>query len=238
MSAASLIPQSVKNDMPQTTLDALSKITSRSQLASQITAMEQAYDAIPDHETPEARGLSTAIDQMKATQSTLNTLAAGRIPQSMSLLDMMPSSAKSNLSADTKKKIAQIHSVSDIDKSITDMDQAKKEMNASIKTMESSRAEMKTAMVKMSVTASELADLHDKLGALRDAVPGAFEEGKQNYLISIDERKDTIEAVFQNTLNKGFEDIYLLVAVSSAVAILLLLGYSGRKEKQRMDSQS
>ena len=111
-------------------------------------------------------------------------------------------------------------------------------MNASIKTMESSRAEMKTAMVKMSVTASELADLHDKLGALRDAVPGAFEEGKQNYLISIDERKDTIEAVFQNTLNKGFEDIYLLVAVSSAVAILLLLGYSGRKEKQRMDSQS
>lgn len=238
MSAASLIPQSVKNDMPQTTLDALSKITSRSQLASQITAMEQAYDAIPDHETPEARVLSTAIDQMKATQSTLNTLAAGRIPQSMSLLDMMPSSAKSNLSADTKKKIAQIHSVSDIDKSITDMDQAKKEMNASIKTMESSRVEMKTAMVKMSVTASELADLHDKLGALRDAVPGAFEEGKQNYLISIDERKDTIEAVFQNTLNKGFEDIYLLVAVSSAVAILLLLGYSGRKEKQRMDSQS
>lgn len=238
MSVASLIPDAAKSKMPQETVTALSQIRSRSQLTSQINAMQAAYDAMPDQSTPAAEGLKSAITQMKSIQTTLESLAKGTIPQGMSMLDMMPASAKGNLSADTKKRIAGIHSVADIDNSIRDLETAKKEMNASIRDMEASRAEMKTAMTKMSETSSELEDLQGKLGTLRDAVPGAFEEAKNNYMLSIDERKDTIEAVFQRTLNKGFKDIYLLVASAAAVAVLLLLGYSTKKEKQRMDQQS
>jgi predicted nuclease with TOPRIM domain len=175
----------------------------------------------------------------------LHQLATGRIPDGMSLLDMMPASVKKNLDADTKKQIAAIRSVDDINSNISEMDAvkeemraSKEEMKASIQEMEASRTEMTAAMEEMRASESNLGDLSAKMVALREAVPGAFEEAEDNYMLSIEEKRDGIETVFQNTINEGFKDIYMLVAIAAAVAILLLLGYSTRKEKQRMESHS
>ena len=237
MSVADLIPAAAKENMPESSISALSEIKSRSQLKAQIAAMQGAYDAIPNKELPAAKGLETAIAQMNGVLVMLEQLAEGKIPEGMSLLDMMPESVKKNLDSDTKKEIKNIRSVEDIDKSIRGMSKAKKEMSAEIKSMKKSREEMASAMTEMEATASDLASLSGKMQALREAVPGAFEEAENNYMLSIEEERDNIEKVFQNTLNKGFKDIYTLVAIAAAIAILLLLGYSTKKEKQRMGSQ-
>jgi N-acetylneuraminic acid mutarotase len=145
---------------------------------------------------------------------------------------------KDSLDADTKEQIAGIRSVSDIDENISEMDDAKAEMNGQIKEMKASQAEMAAAMNEMRASADNLGDLSNKMGVLREAVPGAFDEAEDNYMLSIEEKRDGIEKVFQKTLNEGFKDIYLLVALASALAILLLILYSTRKEKERMESQS
>lgn len=238
MSVASMIPDEAKKNMPPETVRALSEIKSRSQLAAWISAMEGAYDAIPVKEIPEAKNLEAAIRQMQNIETMLEQLAAGKIPEGMSMLDMMPASVKKKLDSDTKKKIAKIRSIDDINKNIREMDEAKDEMAASIEEMEASRAELEGTMKQMRVSASDLEELANKMQVLRKAVPGAFEEAEDNYMLSVEEKRDSIETVYQKTLNKGFKDIYMLVAASAAVAVLLLFGYSTRKEKQRMDSQS
>lgn len=240
MSASDLIPDKARGNIPPDVLNNLKEIKSRSQLDAQINAMQTAYDNIPEEVrgSPEAKALEGAINQMKSIQSMLNQLAEGKIPKGMSLLDMMPSSAKSKMSSDTKKKVAKIHSVSDINRNISEMNSALKDMESSIREMESSRAEMASAMDKMRKSGEKLDDLSRKLKTLMEAVPGAFEKAEDNYIISIEKRRSTIETVFRRTLNEGFRDIYTLVAIASAAAIILLLGYSTRKEKHRMDGHN
>lgn len=127
--------------------------------------------------------------------------------------------------------------MADINSNIREMNNAIDEMNESIAEMEASRSEMAAAMGEMNETAANLGDLSNKMEVLRKAVPGAFDEAEQNYMLSIEEKRNGIEKVFQKTLNEGFKDIYLLVAMASLIAILLLIGYSTRKEKMRMAGQ-
>jgi len=240
MSIADLIPEEAKKNVPTETVSSLAEIKSRSQLAEQIAGMQAAYDSMqgtPMAESEAAKDLESAINQMKGIETMLDQLAEGKIPEGMSMLDMMPASVKNSLDADTKKKIRDIRSVADINSNIREMNNAIDEMNESIAEMEASRSEMAAAMGEMNETAANLGDLSNKMEVLRKAVPGAFDEAEENYMLSIEEKRDGIEKVFQKTLNEGFKDIYLLVAIASLIAILLLIGYSTRKEKMRMAGQ-
>jgi prefoldin subunit 5 len=240
MSIADLIPEDVKGNIPPETLSSLDEIKSRSQLAQQIAGMQAAFDAMqgtPAAESEAAKGLESAINQMKGIETMLNQLAEGKIPEGMSMLDMMPASVKNSLDSETKNKIAGIRSVADINQYIEEMNDAITEMRASIEEMEASQTQMASAMSQMRITAGNLEELSNKMQVLRNAVPGAFDEAEKNYMLSIEEKRDGIEKVFQHTLNEGFKDIYLLVAIASALALLLLLGYSKRKEQQRMSGQ-
>ena len=185
-------------------------------------------------------GLNGALSSQKSTLTQMNDmdksfaqLAKGKIPEGMSLLDFIPADVKSKLSKKSKETMASIHSISDIDKELKKMDKSIADMNRSIEEMRASQAEMQEAMNEMKESADNLEDLKAKLEVLRDAVPGAFDKAEENYLISIDERSDAIEKIFQRTLNEGFKNIYLLVVIASILAILLLLGYSTKLEKER-----
>lgn len=200
--------------------------------AAAVTTANQLTKLLDDVKQ-EQSGMESGLAQMNRMDMMIGQLAAGRIPAGMSLLDFMPAKVRNNLPADAKKTMKNIHSTADINKAVRELNKAEADMRRSIKEMEAERREMADAMKEMKETASKLDAMKFKLGKLRDAVPGAFDEAADGYLISIGERDKAIEKIFQRTLNEGFKKIYLMVAVISAFAILLLMGYSTRREKER-----
>ena len=200
--------------------------------AAAVTTANQLTKLLDDVKQ-EQSGMESGLAQMNMMDMMIGQLAAGRIPAGMSLLDFMPAKVRNNLPADAKKTMKNIHSTADINKAVRELNKAEADMRRSIKEMEAERREMADAMKEMKETASKLDAMKFKLGKLRDAVPGAFDEAADGYLISIGERDKAIEKIFQRTLNEGFKKIYLMVAVISAFAILLLMGYSTRREKER-----
>lgn len=200
--------------------------------AAAVTTANQLTKLLDDVKQ-EQSGMESGLAQMNRMDMMIGQLAAGRIPAGMSLLDFMPAKVRNNLPADAKKTMKNIHSTADINKAVRELNKAEADMRRSIKEMEAERREMADAMKEMKETASKLDAMKFKLGKLRDAVPGAFDEAADGYLISIGERDKAIEKIFQRTLNEGFKKIYLMVAVISALAILLLMGYSTRREKER-----
>ena len=66
--------------------------------------------------------------------------------------------------------------------------------------------------------------------ALKEAIPKAFETGKENYLTEIENNRDLIEIEFQTTLNKGFQEVYATVTITSLLALIVLMAYKEEKK--------
>lgn len=91
------------------------------------------------------------------------------------------------------------------------------------------RTDLVKARDDLASTQADLADTTRKLTELRDAVPGAFEQAKADYLAEIDALAPQLEETFAATLNSGFRGIYLSTAAASLLAGLLLLLYPARR---------
>ncbi len=83
----------------------------------------------------------------------------------------------------------------------------------------------------MDAAIAEMETLSAHMGELKAAVPGAFDTALETYQADIETRRDKLETCFRDTLNEGFSDIYLLTAICSAVALLILAFYKTKKEK-------
>ena len=99
-------------------------------------------------------------------------------------------------------------------------------LSSQLTTIEKKLAKAKTdrsglvkARDELASALTDLADTQTKLTALRDAVPGAFETAKNDYLAEIDARAPQLQQTFADTLNDGFRGIYL-----STMAAALLAG--------------
>lgn len=89
----------------------------------------------------------------------------------------------------------------------------------------------KPTIDKMNVAKVQMEDTLGKMKALKEAIPKAFETGKENYLTEIENNRDLIEIEFQTTLNKGFQEVYATVAIASLLALIVLMAY---KEENRI----
>jgi EmrB/QacA subfamily drug resistance transporter len=99
----------------------------------------------------------------------------------------------------------------------------------------SGRDDLVKARDELASAQTDLADTQHKLTVLRDAVPGAFETAKADYLAEIDARAPQLEQVFADTLNTGFRGIYLATMTAALLAAVLLLLYpSRRRTDERM----
>lgn len=88
---------------------------------------------------------------------------------------------------------------------------------------------MDKAVASINSAKKDMQDTIFKMNVLKDAVPGAFEAAKANYLKKIDDISPKLEDKFQRTLNNGFKQVYLTVVITSLLALLILLFY--KKEK-------
>jgi EmrB/QacA subfamily drug resistance transporter len=107
--------------------------------------------------------------------------------------------------------------INGINDSISQMTQALTEMQ-SIPTMQGTIAKITNAKLQMTGTV-------DKMNLLKEAIPGAFDTAKINYLAEIENKRDVVENEFQRILNDGFKQIYSTVAIASLLAMVVLLFY-------------
>lgn len=97
------------------------------------------------------------------------------------------------------------------------------------------RIELIDAREELAAAQADIADSRDKLVVLRDAVPGAFETSRQQYLAKIDELSPTLQSIFATTLNEGFRGIYLATLITGVLATVLLVLYPSRRKDESGD---
>lgn len=94
---------------------------------------------------------------------------------------------------------------------------------------EVSRSDLISTRAELSSASADLSDTSRKLTVLRNAVPGAFEKAKADYLAQIDARAPQLEQTFVDTLNQGFFGIFAATMGAGLSALLILLGYPRRR---------
>lgn len=102
-------------------------------------------------------------------------------------------------------------------------------LEGKIEEMKKSREDMGAAVTEIKATIVEMKDLSAKMTVLKDAIPGAFETGKDNYVAQIKKEGPQIEKTFQSTLNAGYKNVYLTSAVAAALALAVLVFYRKKK---------
>lgn len=65
--------------------------------------------------------------------------------------------------------------------------------------------------------------------SVRDEMPKAFEVAKADYMKQLDAKQGELEQSYQDTMNQGFRQVYLTVAIASFIALLILAGYKQNK---------
>lgn len=91
--------------------------------------------------------------------------------------------------------------------------------------MLASKAKLGKAIAGIQSGIAEIKDAKWKMGEMKAAIPGAFEKAQQDYLKQLDAKEDEIKKVYQDTLNVGFRQMFILTASASIAGILLLLLY-------------
>ena len=107
--------------------------------------------------------------------------------------------------------------VAGIDQAITQM-QKKVGMEKAIKAMQDTKAAMLNIQTEMK--------------QLRDSIPDAFQQAKQDYLGKLDTMKLEIESTFQAGLNTGFKGMYITVSIAALIAAFVLSFYRSRKKAE------
>lgn len=90
--------------------------------------------------------------------------------------------------------------------------------------------EMQGRIEGMKGAVMQMTDIVDKMTTLKEAIPGAFDTAKTNYLTAIENKRSVIEQEFQTTLNNGFKQVYSTVAIASLLAMIVLMLY--REERK------
>jgi len=88
-----------------------------------------------------------------------------------------------------------------------------------------SQAELDKNLETLQSTLDTMTRLISNMTALKEAIPAAFETGKQGYIQGIENKRLELETIYQDTLNIGFKNIYKTVTISGLIALLLLTFY-------------
>lgn len=214
-------------------------ISGMEELDKSLADIQSGYDGIGQGIT----GMQSAVTAQKAALLQLQGVsvsmskmieAGGVWVTGMSVADMLPPPVKSSMPASALSQLAEIKSMDDLNAKIAGLQGAIDSLNGKIASSTQSRNQMSTAMAKMTTAKAEMETLLQEMQTLNDAIPGAFETAKVDYLAEIDAKSSEIKGVYQSTLNKGYQSIYVTASVSAALAILILMLYRKKKPVQEI----
>jgi EmrB/QacA subfamily drug resistance transporter len=181
---------------------------------------------------PYAQELTTEINEMKSNPMMKNVLATVDMPNFSYLEKIeinMNSSSDYQIPDELMDKIksSDVTTITENSKLIAGSFFAgmAPDMISNIQTGIQNGIDELTAVELMPQSSVSFRDTIEKMMVLKDAVPGAFDTAKQNYLAEIDQRSTAIESEFQKTLNTGFKQVYLTVTISSLIGLIFLYFY-------------
>ena len=210
----------------------------KDELTANTAELQSGYDGISEGIKGMETGLSTSetlLTQLETMSDALSAMPAGS-SQPIDILSMIPDQAKSFIPQETLDQLAAVKTVDDLNKLITATQASIDELKGKLDESKASRDHMKQGLDGMNAALAEMTDTTDKMTALKNAIPGAFETAKDNYLAEIENRRLPVETEFQTTMNTGYKQVYLTVTISSAAALAILAFY--RKKKATPVSES
>ena len=210
----------------------------KDELTANTAELQSGYDGISEGIKGMETGLSTSetlLTQLETMSDALSAMPAGS-SQPIDILSMIPDQAKSFIPQETLDQLAAVKTVDDLNKLITATQASIDELKGKLDESKASRDHMKQGLDGMNAALAEMTDTTDKMTALKNAIPGAFETAKDNYLAEIENRRLLVETEFQTTMNTGYKQVYLTVTISSAAALAILAFY--RKKKATPVSES
>lgn len=123
--------------------------------------------------------------------------------------------------------------IDEIEQAISQMAAAKSELEKAVLAPAEKGAagqarqdDLLSAVAEVSAALNEAEALKNKMILAKDSVPAAFETAKNSYLEAIAQQSDVLEKSFQDTMSKGFNNVFATTAVSSIMALCLLAFYS------------
>lgn len=109
-------------------------------------------------------------------------------------------------------------------------------MESAVKEMEAAKKEMYDAINEMKSKQQLMIEAKNLMISMRDDIPGLFQDVEAKYLYEIDKRSGDIEAVYQATLNRGFKNMFICVAVFNLIGLFLLMIYRDDRRKNQDES--
>lgn len=208
---------------------------------------------------PYAQELTEEFNQLKANPSMADKLKDINMPDLTSMetikFDMTSNAGNFQLSDEILEMLqsADVTTITDSTKAMTDymflqmmpsietgitngIDSGINGINESVTELSDAITAMATApgmqekIDGMNNAVLQMTGTVDKMTTVKEALPGAFDTAKTDYLTEIDQRSDVIEKEFQTTLNNGFKQVYSTVAIASLLAMIVLAFY--REEKK------
>ena len=188
-------------------------------------------DKLKDIEIPDLTAMETIKFDMNSD--------SGSFQLSDEILDLLKSSDVTTITDNTKVMAEYIFtqmtpSIIDkieggIDSGITGISDSVAELNNAIVGMSYNPA-MAASVEKMKAAKAQMEATVEKMTTLKEAIPDAFEKGKENYLDKIEDSRDLIEKEYQTTLNIAFQEVYATVAIASLLALIVLMLYKEEKK--------
>ena len=207
--------------------------TGLTQLESAISDMEEGAKGIGQGITGMEQGVSAqqeALTQLQNVSKMFEKMKNPTLPPNMTIADMIPPQVKASIPESAIEELGKLKSVSDLNSKIDELQMAISALQSKIEETKKQQSGMEAAITAMKSSADEMTDLSSKMIVLKDAVPGAFETAKENYINAIQDESSQLESTFQSTLNGGFKNVYLVSAIAAILAVLVLLFYH-RKAK-------
>ena len=208
---------------------------------------------------PYAEELTAEFNQLKSNPSMADKLKGVEIPDLAAMqtikFDMSSNTGNFELPAEIldKLKASDVTTITDSTKTMADymftqmtpsitvnitngLDSGINSINDSISQITDAIAKippipsMQQTIDGMNMAKLQMKDTVDKMNTIKEAIPGAFETAKTNYLAEIENNRNAIEKEFQTTLNNGFQQIYATVAIASLLAMVVLIFYKENRK--------
>ncbi|MEL4106439.1 MFS transporter [Oscillospiraceae bacterium WX1] len=202
----------------------------RNELSNSISKLHAGYSGLSQGVDGMQQGLvqqQAAIEQLQQ----FVPMMTGALPGGMTLLDIIPAAVREGIPKSVQATLATVKTPEDLQAQISALEEAETALNAKILSSKKALVDMKTALTEMAAAEDEMTTLVSQMTVLRDEIPAAFKTAESDYLAEIDSRSARLENVYQRTLNGGYKMTYLVVAVSAAVAMLLLVFYQKKKDE-------
>lgn len=116
-----------------------------------------------------------------------------------------------------------------IQKGISGLDSAISKLEKKQDDLKDSRDQMSTAISGIQTGKAEMEETKRKMNVLSNSVPKAFKKAEKDYMKQIENNKDKIQKMYQQTLNGGFRQIFIMTAICSAFGLLLLALYRKKR---------